>query len=146
MKSSVASSPLLPILTGVGAIALIFGTLTNGGTEDANAEPTSSSSELGGGATDPNAGPPVDVPAEVPAESPAAPIVAGKVFAAGKPGTVGGLKLSVAKVTAKGATVTVGKKSYSLTTKKAAKIGKYTVTVTKVNPAAKRAAISVEGG
>jgi hypothetical protein len=144
--ASIASSPLVPIVTGLGAVALIFGTLSNGdiGGDDSAAFASSSSPVE----EDPMAGGTGDMSGMegMPDTTGAATEAVEKAtLTAGKAATVGGLKMTLNKVTAKGATVTVGKKSYALTTKKAATIGKYTVTVTKVNTKAKRAAVSVEG-
>lgn len=143
--ASIASSPLVPIITGLGAAALIFGTLSNGdiGGDDAAALAGSSFEDPTLGdptAVDPTAG---ELPAEVPVEE----VVEDKAtLTAGKAATVGGLEMTVSKVTAKGATIKVDKKSYSFTTKKPATVGEYTITVTKVNTAKKRAAVTVTSG
>ncbi|MGQ0846240.1 MAG: hypothetical protein ACT4QF_19125 [Sporichthyaceae bacterium] len=127
MKTSLANSPIIPLVGGIAAAALIFGTLSNGGEE---IEPVSSESSTDVGATDLNAAPPADTaaPTETVPEEVAATAGA---LTVGKAGKVGGLALTATKANAKGATVTVAKKSYALKTGKAAKIGKYTVTVTK---------------
>lgn len=147
--ASIASSPLVPIITGLGAAALIFGTLSNGDIGGDEAAFAGSATSI----DDPMAGDPMTgatgdvsgIDGSADTTGAATEAVDKATLTAGKAATVGGLKMTVSKVTAKGATVTVGKKSYALTTKKAATIGKYTVTVTKVNTKAKRAAVTVEG-
>ncbi len=138
---SLASSPLIPLATGLGAAALIFGTLSNDPPE--SVESVSSETPAEEPATPDTAGDTSGLEGTPDTSGAATAPVAG-TLPLGKATTVGGLKMTASAVTAKGATVKVGSKSYTLTTKKAAKIGKYTVTVTKATPK-KSAAVTVAG-
>jgi len=143
MKTSLANNPILPLAAGAGVLAIFLGSMQNADKKEENVDLSGSSSEIPATAADT-----VPEPASVgePATDAVVDVVDKATLTVGKADTVGGLKITADKVTAKNVTVTVSKKSYVLTTGKAATIGEYTVTVTKVNPAKKRAAISVTGG
>jgi hypothetical protein len=121
MQKSIASSPLVPLITAAGAAVLIFGTFSNGdigGGSDPSSLAASSTS------CDPTFDPTCtssggDSAAGAPAPAPA-------------PGTGGATDTTAATSGAASTTA----KPYTLVVGKAAKVGKSTVTVTKASKAA----------
>ncbi|MGQ0624029.1 MAG: hypothetical protein ACT4PP_05150 [Sporichthyaceae bacterium] len=128
MKTSLASSPLLPAVTGLAALALIFGTLSNADT-DSDATPSANSGEL-----PPVDVPDVDVPAAVKAPVKCTATVCTVTFA--EPGSVAkvfGTTVTGVILYENGIELGAKKDGIVVDTKKGGKLAGFTVKVTKVS-------------
>jgi hypothetical protein len=135
MQKSIASSPLVPLVTAVAAGVLIFGTFTNGSVKDGGDSLASSSS-----ACDPTfgcatgttpAGDTAGAPAPGPTDTSAvssAPAPQAYTLVIGEAEDAGGVIMTVTKATKSAATVKVEKKTYTLPLNKATKVGANTLT------------------
>jgi hypothetical protein len=137
MQKSLAASPLVPLLTAVGAGLLIFGTFTNGNIKDSGDPSLASSSSscdatldptcAGGASTDPSAtgAAPGDTGA---ATTPDTSTAGDYTLTLNKAATIGKDTITVTKANPKSATATFGKKSVTLPAGKATKAGTGTYT------------------
>jgi hypothetical protein len=141
MQKSLAASPLVPLLTAVGAALLIFGTFTNGNIKDSGDPSLASSSSscdatldptcAGGASTDPSAtgGAPAPAPGDTGAATTPDTSTAGDyTLTLNKAATIGKDTITVTKANPKSATATFGKKSVTLPAGKATKAGTGTYT------------------
>jgi hypothetical protein len=135
MQKSIAASPLVPLLTAVGAGLLIFGTFTNGNIKDSNDPSLASSSSscdptldptCTSGASDPSAGAPG--PTDTGAATTPVATATDYTLTLNKAATIGSDTITVTKASKTSATATFGKKSVTLPVGKATKAGSGTYT------------------
>jgi hypothetical protein len=139
MQKSLASSPLVPLVTAIGAAVLIVGTFTNGSAKDGGEPGLASSSSACdptfGCATNTSTSPGDTAGAPAPAPGPAdtgavTPAAAPQAYTLiiGETEDAGGVTMTVTKATKSAATVKVDKKTYTLPLNKATKVGANTLT------------------
>jgi hypothetical protein len=140
MQKSLAASPLVPLLTAVGAGLLIFGTFTNGNIKDSGDPSLASSSSscdatldptCSSGASDPSAtgGAPAPAAGDTGAASTPDTSTAGDyTLTLKQAATIGKDTITVTKATKTSATAIFGKKTVTLPVGKATKAGTGTYT------------------
>jgi hypothetical protein len=120
MAKSLAASPLVPLLTAVGAGLLIFGTFTNGAIADSS-DPSQASSDTSTTSTDTGA-PATDT------TTPDTSTAGDYTLTLKQAATIGKDTITVTKATKTSATATFGKKTVTLPVGKATKAGTGTYT------------------